>query len=358
MNHPYSILSPYLHIQNAVEACDIAALDALVATHGRDVIAACCRAHCMLRLAASLGLIAVLQWLADLGVATEGDCVRPYNNPLTYAATEGQVEALDWFAQNFVALGLTPAQILDRFAASACLRRAAENGHVSVLRRFAALGIVTRAACLATGWDSRAALHTVKHGCIPVLEWFAQHYAAMGIPPEEFVRDCLSDNGSLITEAAANNLVDVLDWLAKLCFATGFSAEAFATILNTGDHFALFLALQENHFAVADWFAAHGAAGPDACWTALDNYGFYRINAEGLRWFARACFREGRTPDPNDFVNIGREDVWQECMEEYQRAKFGVLVVAARRFARTLRALPRLPAELCGWIVSEFLDGR
>ena len=42
---------------------------------------------------------------------------------------------------------------------------------------------------------------------------------------------------------------------------------------------------------------------------------------------------------------------------QHQRAKFGIIIVAARRSARTPRALPRLPAELCCWIASEFLNG-
>jgi hypothetical protein len=272
-------------IRAAMLASDIAALDALVATHGRDVIVACCRAGRMLRVAASEGLVSVLQWLADLGAATLEDCRAQDSAPFVVAASEGHVGALDWFARHYAALGLTPEEAVTEYRAQRnfAVVLASYSGHVDVLRWLAARGVVTRDACQTHDWNSdvgEGALHVAA--CLPVLKLFADEcYPAMGLTARDFVDDCLLHNGCIFRNAAGNGKIGILECLETRALAVGMSAEDFtARILPSHP---LIYAIENGHTDVADWLAAHGVAGLDECITALDSD---EISTTGLYWLA------------------------------------------------------------------------
>jgi len=306
-------------IRAAMLARDIAALDALVATHGRDLIVVCCRArYCQtLREAATEGIVPVLQWLADLGAAELEDCRTRDSVPFRIAASEGRIGALDWFARHYAELGLSPEEAATEYQAKQNLAfvQASYAGHVDVLQWLAAHDAVTRAASQTRDWEEGlkdGALHFAAYRHLSVLQWFANEcYPAMGLTARDFVDDCLLHDGCIFRNAAENGEIGILEWLKTRALAASMSAEEFAArLLPSG---SLSVAIGNGHTDVADWLAAHGAAGLDECRKALDTDA-PGISAAGLYWVAERGLAQA------DFVAAGYGYVWLEWMGQQMAA--------------------------------------
>jgi len=268
----------------------------------------------MLRVAASKGLVTVLQWLAKIGAATLEDCRTRDSAPFRAAAVNGHVGALDWFAQHYAALGLTPEEAAAEYQAEQnfIVVLASYNGHVDVLRWLAAHGAVTRDVCQTYDWNGdlqEGALHVAAR--LPVLKLFADEcYPAMGLTARDFIDDCLLHDGCIFSNAADRGGIWTLKWLKTRALAVGMSAEEFAARLLPSS--PLRGAIENGYTDVADWLAAHGAAGLDECITAL---GGDEISTTGLYWLANHGL-----PRIN-FDAAGYGDVWLEWMGQQAAAR-------------------------------------